>query len=115
MPKNYTEITGDLITQMKQLGGQIPDVMLAYQNMAKLATKAGVVDQKTKEYVALAIGVATHCDGCVGFHAKALARLDASRDEVSEILGMSIYMGGGPSLMYAAEALAAYDEFKAKL
>lgn len=115
MSKNYTDITDDLIAQMKQLGGQVPDVMTAFQSLAKEATKDGVLDKKTKEFVALAIGVATHCDGCVGFHAKALAKLDASRDEVSEILGMSIYMGGGPSLMYAAEALAAFDEFKAKL
>lgn len=115
MSKVYSDITHDLITQMKQLGGQVPDVMTAFQALAREATKDGVLDKKTKEFVALAIGVATHCDGCVGFHAKALANLDASRDEVSEILGMSIYMGGGPSLMYAAEALAAFDEFKAKL
>lgn len=115
MSKVYSDITQDLIAQMKQLGGQVPDVMTAFQSLAREATKDGVLDKKTKEFVALAIGVATHCDGCVGFHAKALANLDASRDEVSEILGMSIYMGGGPSLMYAAEALAAFDEFKAKL
>jgi len=115
MSKNYTEITSDLISQMKQLGGEVPEVMTAFQNLAKEATKDGALDKKTKEYIALAIGVAKHCDGCVGFHAKALANLGASRDEVSEVLGMSIYMGGGPSLMYAAEALAAFDAFKAKL
>jgi AhpD family alkylhydroperoxidase len=59
----------------------------------------------------LAIGVAGHCDGCIGFHAKSLVRLGATREQVMEALGVAIYMGGGPSLMYAAEAVHAYDEF----
>jgi hypothetical protein len=27
------------------------------------------------------------------------------------MLAVAVYMGGGPSLMYAAEVLQAYDEF----
>ena len=61
--------------------------------------------KKTKELIALALGVAAHCDGCIGFHTEALIRLGASRQEVEETLGMAVYMGGGPSLMYAADAL----------
>ena len=46
-----------------------------------------------------------------GFHAKALVRLGASPEEFREMLGVAVYMGGGPSLMYAANALAAFEEF----
>ena len=38
-------------------------------------------------------------------------KLGATRQEVEETLGMAIYMGGGPSLMYAADAISAYEEF----
>ncbi len=31
----------------------------------------------------------------------------------AEALGVSVYVGGGPSLMYAASAIAAFDEFAA--
>jgi hypothetical protein len=31
-----------------------------------------------------------------------------------ETLGICTYMGGGPALMYAAEAVRAYDEFLAR-
>jgi AhpD family alkylhydroperoxidase len=65
----------------------------------------------SKELIALALGVAAHCDGCIGFHIEALVNLNATRLEIEEALGMAVYMGGGPSLMYAAEALSAYDEF----
>lgn len=49
--------------------------------------------------------------GCIGFHSKALVKLGATREEFEEVLGMAIYMGGGPSLMYAADALLAYEQF----
>jgi hypothetical protein len=34
-----------------------------------------------------------------------------TREEFLETLSMAIYMGDGPSLMYAAEALQAFEEF----
>ena len=85
--------------------------MQGFSAMAQAATKPGALDRKTKELIALAIGVATRCDGCIGFHTEALVRLGATRLEVEEALGMAIYMGGGPSLMYAADALAAFEQF----
>jgi AhpD family alkylhydroperoxidase len=85
--------------------------MQGFGALAKAATAGGAVDQKTKELIALAIGVTQHCDGCIGYHSKALAALGATRDEVAEVLGMCVYMGGGPALMYAADALRAFDQF----
>lgn len=112
MAKNYQAITGDISAYMGELRKIIPETMNGFTTMAKAATATKVLDEKTKELIALALGVAAHCDGCLGFHSKALARLSASREEVAEALGMAIYMGGGPSLMYAADALRAFDEFK---
>ena len=82
--------------------------------MARAAMAAGALDEKTKELIAMAIGVAARCDGCLGFHAKALVRLGATPEEFQEMLGIAVYMGGGPSLMYAAHALEAFEEFSAK-
>ena len=81
--------------------------------MAQGATKAGALDKKTKELIALAIGVSTRCDGCIGFHIETLVKLKVTQEEVTETLAMAIYMGGGPSLMYAADALAAFAQFSA--
>jgi alkylhydroperoxidase/carboxymuconolactone decarboxylase family protein YurZ len=44
-----------------------------------------------------------------------LVKLGATREEVEEALGMAVYMGGGPSLMYAADAIAAYEQFQKEL
>ena len=36
-----------------------------------------------------------------------------TREEVLETLGMAIYMGAGPSAMYASHALGAFTQFEA--
>lgn len=60
--------------------------------------------------IVLAFGVAAHCDACIGFHVDSLVKLGVSRAELEEALGMAVYMGGGPSLMYAAKALDTFEE-----
>ena len=78
----------------------------------RFASVKGGERELMKELIALSIGVATHCDGCIGFHTKALKRLGATDEEVSEALGVTVYMGGGPSLMYAADAWNAWQALK---
>lgn len=114
MDKNYPEITKSLSGSLKNLRKDIADTMQGFSAMAQAATKDGALDKKTKELIALAIGIACRCDGCIGFHSEALVKLGASREEFEEVLGMAIYMGGGPSLMYAADALRAFEQFQAK-
>lgn len=109
--KDYKQITRDISEYMGHLRKLSPEAMSGFSAMAKGATADGALDKKTKELIALALGVGTRCDGCIGFHAKALVELGASRQEVAEMLAMTVYMGGGPSLMYAADALRAYDQF----
>jgi AhpD family alkylhydroperoxidase len=114
MDKNYTEITKGISANLKKLRKDIPETMQAFSALAQAATRDGALDRKTKELIALAIGVAVRCDGCIGFHSEALVRLGATRQEVEETLGMAVYLGGGPSLMYAADAIAAYEQFQAQ-
>lgn len=111
MTKVFKDITGDISSSLAKLRKEIPDVMTAFGSLAQSATKDGALDKKSKEFIALALGIAGHCDGCIGFHVQALVKLGATREEFVEVLSMAIYMGGGPSLMYAAEALQAFEEF----
>ncbi|MBO9353492.1 carboxymuconolactone decarboxylase family protein [Bordetella petrii] len=113
MTMNYTQLTQDIRSNLSPLHKNLPQVMKGFGDMGKAALAEGALDMKTKELIALAIGVAARCDGCIGFHSKALAGLAASEAEVHETLGVAVYMGGGPSLMYAANALAAFHEFSA--
>ncbi len=111
MSKSYPDITKRISGSLKTLRKDIPDTMQGFSAMAQAATKDGALDKKTKEMIALAIGVSTRCDGCIGFHTDALVKLGITREEFEEVLAMAIYMGGGPSLMYAADAMLAFEQF----
>ena len=108
--KSYRDITRRVSGELKTLRGDMPDIMKGFSALAQAATRDGALDQKTKELIALALGVAAHCDACIGFHVEALVKLGVTRGEFEEALGMAVYMGGGPSLMYAADALGAFEE-----
>ena len=110
---DWPQQTKDLTALLRNLRGGTPEVMKAFAGIAQAATLSKALDAKTKELIALGIAVAVRCDDCIAFHAKAAVEQGASKDEVSETLGMAIYMGAGPSVMYASHALEAFTQFEA--
>lgn len=110
MSHDWPALAKELSGVLGQLRGGIPDVMKGFTAMAKAAGTPGELDAKTKELVALGIAIAARCDGCIAFHTKTALDLGTTREELMEVAGMAVYMGGGPSLMYAALALQAYDQ-----
>ena len=107
---DWNAFTDQTNARMAALRKEMPDVAPAFGSLAKAAIAPGELDSKTKELIALAISVAVRCEDCIGFHAKAAAERGATREEVMEALGMAIYMGAGPSVMYASHAAEAFDQ-----
>ena len=107
----YPEIVSCITEQVNVLNKEIPETMKGFWAMLEGAEKPGALDKKTKELIAMGIDIALRCDGCIGFHSNNLVKLGVTRAEYEEMLGVSIFMGGGPSLMYAAQALSAWEEF----
>lgn len=96
--------------QLRGLNKAIPETTRAFGALGKAVKEGGVLEFKTKEFVALGIAIATRCEACIVLHVETLIRAGASRDEIGDVLAMTIQMGGGPSMMYAAKALECYDE-----
>jgi len=107
----YRALTQAVSTELASLRTSTPDVMKAFGDLGRAATAEGALDKKTKELIALALSVAVRCDPCIGFHTQTLVRLGATRQEVDETLGVAVYMGGGPSLMYAGDAMTAWEQY----
>lgn len=110
-PNHFKPLTQSVSARLATLRANTPDVTKAFADLGRAATSDGALDRKTKELIALALSVAARCDPCIGFHMQTLVKLGATRQEVDETLGVATYMGGGPSLMYAASAVAAFEEF----
>ncbi|MDT8854600.1 carboxymuconolactone decarboxylase family protein [Paracoccaceae bacterium Fryx2] len=103
----------DIRDQLRVLNRAIPETAKGFGALSKGVKEGGVLDHKTKEFVALGIAVSQRCEACIGLHVEALVKAGASREECGDVLAMAIQMGGGPALMYAAKAMAAWDELSA--
>jgi AhpD family alkylhydroperoxidase len=110
----WTEKNATTRVELRELNRTIPEVAKGFAALSKAVKDEGVLDIKTKEFVALGISIAMRCEACIGFHVEALVKIGATREEIGDVLGMAVQMGGGPSLMYAAHALAAWDELSGK-
>jgi AhpD family alkylhydroperoxidase len=110
MVEDWQALIGNMNGAVRDLRQASPDVMRTFSDMARAAHAGSSLDGRTKELIALAIGVATRCAPCIAYHAEGAIKLGASRSDVAETLAMAIYMGAGPSVMYAAEALEAVDQ-----
>jgi AhpD family alkylhydroperoxidase len=88
--------------------------MKGFAQMGKATYTDGALSAKVKELIALSIGVSLRCDGCIAAHTKSAMDHGASREEIAEAVATAIHMGGGPSMVYAGEALRAYDQFVGK-
>ncbi len=108
--ENYVKVSEEVSAGARSLREALPANMAAFAQIGKATYADGALSGKMKELIALAIGVTVRCDGCLGAHAKSCLAYGATREEVAEAIGVAIHMGGGPSMVYGALALEAYDQ-----
>lgn len=107
---NFKEINTVAQANTKKLQKTIPGTMKDFKDLQDSAYEAGALDEKTKEIAALSYAIADKCEGCIGNHVNKLIKLGATREEIAEIAGVAIVMGGGPGSVYGGKAVQAYDD-----
>lgn len=115
MQRSWPELATELNPLVANLRHVQPDVLSAFSQIAQAALKPGALDAKTKELIALAISVAIRCEACIAFHAKAAIKAGANDAEVADTMGLAVYMGAGPSVMYASQALEAVAQWRSEI
>jgi AhpD family alkylhydroperoxidase len=106
-----THVLRELTPLHRNLRRAIPEVYQGFGALSQAAFADGALDRKTKELIALAIGVVEGCDGCVASHGQAAARAGATRQEAAEAIGVTFLMHGGPATIHGARAFDAFCEF----
>jgi AhpD family alkylhydroperoxidase len=107
---SYVAKIAAMRTELRALYKAIPQPMAGFADLSKAAKDTGPLSVKEKEYVALGIAISQRCEPCINFHVEALMKAGGTREELGDVLAMSVQMGGGPAVMYAGHALAAWDE-----
>ena len=111
MKNDYPALYEHLQQLSAKLARDLRGPMSAFARLNGATTAPGALDAKTKQLIALGIGITSRCEGCIAYHVHDAVRAGATRQEILETLGISILMGGGPAVVYASEALEALEQF----
>lgn len=86
----------------------------AFKNAAKANKGDSALTQKQKEFISLSIGIAVKCEACTKTHSKLAVQAGANMEELAEMVGVCVMMGGGPSTAFGRLALETAKEAGAK-
>lgn len=98
-----------LLANVDKLQELTPDTVKGYLTASGAGRKTAHLDEKTRQLIALAVSVTTRCDGCISIHSSEALRAGATREQVSEALGVAVAMNAGAALVYSTRALEAFD------
>ena len=101
----------ELMQGMMDLGAVIPQTLTSFNRMHQAIAKDETLSHQTKELIALGISIAIRCEGCIISHTKEALENGATIGEIAETIGVSVMMGGAPSIVYGTKALKAMKEF----
>ncbi|MBK9741260.1 MAG: carboxymuconolactone decarboxylase family protein [Actinobacteria bacterium] len=104
-------VLDDLAPLGRDLRKAIPDVYKGFGDLHHAAFAPGALDTKTKELIAVAIGVVEQCDGCIASHSRGAVKAGATKQEAAEAIGVTFLMKGGPATIYGPRAYSAFCEF----
>src|SRR5271167_264400 len=107
MMLDWNEYHKELGARIGELAKLSPDTVRGYQALSAANSKTGKLDEKTRQLISLAVAVTTRCDGCIVFHTDAALKAGASKEEISEALGVAVAMNAGAALVYSTRVLDA--------
>jgi AhpD family alkylhydroperoxidase len=107
---DYLEIEQDYIARSQKLTRDGGEALKAFRSLVRAAGGDTAISHATKELIALAIAVAIRCEGCIVFHTRACIKAGVTREQLIDMIGIAVEMGGGPSSIYGAQALECFDQ-----
>jgi AhpD family alkylhydroperoxidase len=90
-----------------EIGKLSPDIVRGYRQLSDAGAKTSHLDAKTRELIAIAVGVTRQCDGCIVTHTDQALKQGATREEIVEALGVAIAVNAGAALVYSSRVMDA--------
>jgi len=109
MVMDWNEYQKQLSARIAELAKLSPDTVRGYQTLSAANAKTSKLGEKTRQLISLAVAVTTHCDGCIVFHTDAALKAGATKEEISEALGVAVGMNAGAALIYSGRVLDAVE------
>lgn len=112
---NWLEYRKELLGRIGELGKRSPDTLAGYQTLSRAGQKTGHLDARTRELIALAVAVTLRCDGCIIVHTGEALKHGATREEMTEALGVAVALNAGAAMVYSARVMDAVSEHGAAM
>ncbi|MGE0703989.1 MAG: carboxymuconolactone decarboxylase family protein [Vicinamibacterales bacterium] len=100
----------ELLGRIGELGRLTPQTVRGYRELSDAGNKTAHLDAKTRELIAIAVGVTRQCDGCITTHVHAARQHGATKEEVAEALGVAIAVNAGAALVFSARVMDALTD-----
>ena len=97
---------------MHKLSKKYPQETGSFMSFLRKVISEKALDTKTKELIAMSLGIATGCEWCIVFHTKNAMKAGATEDELIEAGFVAVTMAGGPALMHLIPLMKSIEEFK---
>ena len=94
--------TPDIAKQKAELA---PKQIEAWRNFSKTVFKEGVLDEKTKQLIAVAVAHVTQCPYCIKAHTPQAMRKGATKEEIMEAIWVASEMRAGAAYAHANIAM----------
>ncbi|QCX53784.1 carboxymuconolactone decarboxylase family protein [Elizabethkingia sp. JS20170427COW] len=103
----YPEVTPENLKEKHDLA---PLQMDAWRNFSKTVFKEGVLDEKTKQLIAVAVAHVTQCPYCIKSHVPQAQKAGASKEEIMEAIWVAAEMRSGAAYAHATIAVEAMKD-----
>src|SRR5258708_20303659 len=99
---NYQKEIGGKLGELSKLS---PDTLKGYLTLSGANAKTTLLGEKTSQLISLAVAVTTRCDGCIVFNTDAALKAAASKEEISEALGLALATNPASAFLYSTPVL----------
>ena len=103
----YPEATAE---NAKKKADLAPNQIETWRKFSRSVFKEGVLDEKTKQLIAVAVAHVTQCPYCIKSHVPQAMKKGASKEEIMEAIWVAAEMRAGAAYALATIALDAMDE-----
>lgn len=93
----------------KRKADSAPKQIEAWRNFSRAVFKEGVLDEKTKQLIAVAVAHVTQCPYCIKSHVPQAMGKGASKEEIMEAIWVAAEMRAGAAYAHATIAFDAME------
>lgn len=89
-----------------------PENIQAWRNFSKTVFKAGALDEKTKQLIAVAVAHVTQCPYCIRGHSVGALNKGATKEEIMEAIWVAAEMRAGAAYAHANIAMDEMEKYQ---